>query len=90
MGLLTDEKRIVTIGQNLRSATTYFTYAYLTGTSMAAPHAAAAAALVWSHFPHCTNHQIRHALSVTAQDMGLPGCDYDYGHVIVKARDAYE
>lgn len=66
-----------------------YSYSYMSGTSMATPHVAAAAALVWSHFPECTNHQIRHALAVTAQDQGIPGCDYDYGYGIVKAKDAY-
>jgi len=66
-----------------------FSYGYLSGTSMAVPHVSAAAALVWSHFPECSNHQIRHALAVTAQDQGIAGCDWDYGHGIVKALDAY-
>lgn len=67
-----------------------YSYSYQSGTSMATPHAAAAAALVWSHFPNCTNHQIRHALAVTAQDQGIVGCDWDYGFGIVKAKNAYD
>lgn len=67
-----------------------YSYSYLSGTSMATPHVAAVAALVWSHFPDCTNHQIRHALMVTAQDQGIAGCDWDYGYGIVQARDAYD
>ena len=66
------------------------TYEYFKGTSMATPHVAAAAALVWSHFPECSNHQIRHALAISAKDVGLGGCDWDYGYGIVKARAAYE
>ena len=57
---------------------------------MATPHVAAVAALVWSHFPDCTNHQIRHALMVTARDEGIAGCDWDYGYGIVQAKDAYD
>jgi len=65
------------------------TYKYLQGTSMAVPHVAAAAALVWSHFPDCTNQEIRYALAVTASDQGLSGCDWDYGHGIVQTYDAF-
>jgi subtilisin family serine protease len=67
-----------------------YTYSFFSGTSMATPHVAAAAAIVWSHFPECTNHQIRYALAMTAQDRGSAGCDYDYGYGIVKAKDAYD
>lgn len=66
------------------------TYAYYEGTSMAVPHVAAAAALVWSHFPECSNHEIRYALAISASDQGNPGCDVDYGYGIVKAKDAYD
>ncbi|MBT0587757.1 S8 family serine peptidase [Alteromonas oceanisediminis] len=65
------------------------TYATLSGTSMATPHVAGAAALVWSFFPQCTNSQIRTALNVTAKDKGSAGRDNFYGHGIVKAADAY-
>lgn len=64
------------------------TYAYFQGTSMAVPHVVSAAALVWSYFPQCTNHEIRYALAVSAEDKGMTGCDWDYGHGIVKALDA--
>jgi subtilisin family serine protease len=66
------------------------TYAYYQGTSMAVPHVAGAAALVWSHFPECNNHEIRYALDISAQDQGLSGCDWDYGYGIVKAKNAYD
>ena len=36
------------------------------GTSMAAPQVAAVAALLWSHFPHCTSVDIRAALAKSA------------------------
>lgn len=65
-------------------------YAEYTGTSMATPHVSGAAALVWSHFPECTNQQIRYALAYTAKDRGDPGCDTDFGYGIVKAKKAYE
>mmetsp|Transcript_7039 Transcript_7039/g.8523 ORF Transcript_7039/g.8523 Transcript_7039/m.8523 type:complete len:80 (+) Transcript_7039:3-242(+) len=57
---------------------------------MATPHVAAVAALVWSHFPQCTNDQIRYALAASAKDVGFDGCDWDYGYGIVQAKKAYE
>jgi Subtilase family len=66
------------------------TYAYYSGTSMATPHVAAAAALVWSHYPECTNVQIRYALAYTAQDVGDQGCDDEYGYGIVKTKQALD
>jgi len=65
-------------------------YAYFEGTSMAVPHVVAAAALVWSYFPECSNNEIRYALAITASDQGKKGCDWDYGYGIVKAKDAYD
>lgn len=65
------------------------TYATLSGTSMATPHVAGAAALVWSVFPQCSNEQIRAALNATAKDKGSAGRDNLYGHGIVQAADAY-
>ena len=65
------------------------TYATLSGTSMASPHVAGAAALVWSFFPQCSNEQIRSALNATAKDKGASGRDNFYGHGIVQAKDAY-
>jgi len=67
-----------------------FSYASWSGTSMACPHVAGVAALVWSHFPNCTNNQIRNALLKSAADAGAAGCDEDYGHGIVKAQKAYD
>ena len=66
-----------------------YSYASLTGTSMATPHAAAAAALLWSNFPDCTNHQIRYALAATAAD-GKGKCDDHLGYGIIKVKDAYD
>jgi subtilisin family serine protease len=66
-----------------------YIYANYSGTSMATPHAAGAAALLWSHFPKCSNNQIRYALAYTAKDVGSSGCDQTYGYGIVQVKAAY-
>lgn len=58
------------------------------GTSMATPHVAGVAALVWSANPTWTNVEIRNALTATAQDLGVTGRDNMYGYGLVKAADA--
>ncbi|TKB47838.1 S8 family peptidase [Thalassotalea mangrovi] len=65
-------------------------YATADGTSMASPHVAGVAALVWSHFPQCNNFEIRNALSASAKDLGDEGYDYKYGHGLVQAKAAHD
>ncbi|WP_076415283.1 S8 family serine peptidase [Shewanella sp. UCD-KL12] len=65
-------------------------YKSISGTSMATPHVAGVAALVWSHFPSCTPTEIRNALNATAEDRGSAGRDTSYGYGIVKAKAAYD
>lgn len=77
-------------GSSVNSTYPVNTYRSLSGTSMATPHVAGAAALVWSFFPQCTNEQIRSALNATAQDKGSSGRDNFYGYGIVKSKDAYD
>jgi serine protease len=59
------------------------------GTSMATPHVAGVAALIWSWDPSLTNVQIREALQITAMDLGDPGRDVHYGYGLVQAYDAW-
>ena len=61
-------------------------YAVFSGTSMATPTVAGAAALVWSNHPTCTGEEIREALKAAAQDVGPAGFDVDFGYGIVKAK----
>ena len=63
-------------------------YAYLDGTSMAAPHVSGVAALVWSAIPNLTNTEVRDALIATAEDLGTPGRDDMYGAGLVQANKA--
>lgn len=60
------------------------------GTSMATPHVAGVAALIWSKYPGATNAQVRQALTTTAQDLGVAGRDSSYGHGLVQARAALD
>ncbi|QSX34788.1 S8 family serine peptidase [Shewanella avicenniae] len=65
-------------------------YAFFDGTSMATPHVAGVAALVWSHFPQCSNSQIRSALQATAEDLGSAGRDVETGYGLVQAKVAFD
>jgi hypothetical protein len=55
------------------------------GTSAAAPHAAAVAALMLHATPGLTPAQIRSTLENTALDMGAPGFDTDTGFGLIQA-----
>ena len=65
-------------------------YASLDGTSMATPHVAGVAALVWSQYPAATNDDIRAALTATAEDLGPAGRDNAYGYGLIQAKAAYD
>lgn len=55
------------------------------GTSMAAPQAAAVAALVWQKYPEMKPYEIRSLLRQTAQDVGAPGWDPHTGFGLIRA-----
>jgi serine protease len=55
-------------------------FAYLYGTSMAAPHVAGLAALCLSSQPAASNAEIRRILRDSAQDKGSSGWDQYYGY----------
>ena len=65
-------------------------YALKSGTSMSTPHVSGVAALVWSHFPHCTAAEIRSSLNKHAQDLGDAGRDVHYGWGLVQAKATYD
>jgi subtilisin len=60
-------------------------YVVYSGTSMASPHVAGAAALVLGTGTPLTNAQLRNILTSTAQDLGATGRDSLYGFGLVNA-----
>jgi serine protease len=60
-------------------------YEFMQGTSMASPHVAGVAGLLFAVDPTLTADEARTILQETAQDLGLPGRDNDFGHGLVDA-----
>ena len=60
-------------------------YTWLSGTSMASPHVAGVAALVWAHYPGITNAQVRSSIEDGADAQGALGQNFrawvKYGRV---------
>jgi subtilisin family serine protease len=65
-------------------------YSPYDGTSMATPHVAGVAALVWSLQPQCTAAQLRRTLGLSALDLGTRGRDTRFGFGLVQAKAAYD
>lgn len=65
-------------------------YRALDGTSMASPHVAGVAALVWSNHSSCSAAQIRNVLNTSALDLGATGRDNSFGYGLVQAKNAHE
>lgn len=65
-------------------------YGKMSGTSMASPHVAGVATLVWSHHPSCTNVEIRNVLNTTAEDLGSAGRDVSFGYGLVQTKAAID
>ena len=65
-----DAMRANLLGQEQRVGLFPVDYAYETGTSMATPHVAGVAALVWSAKPSLTNLQVRRLLECSAEYIG--------------------
>lgn len=63
-------------------------YGRLNGTSMAAPHVAGAAALAVSSHRFAPGQVIRQILERTADNLGPPGRDHNYGYGLVDAEQA--
>lgn len=76
---------LVAPGVSIRSSTRGGTYAYMSGTSMAAPYIAGLVALCREYNPDATVAQIKYALLQAAVDLGPTGEDNAYGHGLVDA-----
>jgi type VII secretion-associated serine protease mycosin len=63
-------------------------YSYMSGTSMAAPHIAAVAALLKAHRPELDSDQVEQAMETSAVDLGTAGKDADFGYGRVDATAA--
>ncbi|NOX44392.1 MAG: S8 family peptidase [Caldiserica bacterium] len=75
-------------GVNINSTLLGGGYGEMSGTSMASPHVAGTAALVWAAYPGLSNVELRHILRDTADDLGDAGWDPQYGFGLVDADEA--
>jgi serine protease len=82
-----DQVELVAPGVDVNSTQPNNAYASKSGTTMACPHVAGVAALVWSHFPHLTAMEIRNVLGTTAENLGN---DPVFGYGLVRAKDAFD
>lgn len=82
------EVELAAPGVNIKSTYRYGAYGLGSGTSMACPHVAGAAALVWAAEPSLTPEQVRLRLRQTAEDLGPVGRDNLYGYGLVDAAAA--
>jgi len=85
-----DQVEVAAPGHSVLSTHKNNGYTSMSGTSMACPHVAGVAALLWSHFPDCTNNQIRNAMINSSVESGSAGWDKYYGWGRVNAGNAYE
>jgi len=86
-----DQIELVAPGVAVKSTLPNDSYAAWSGTSMACPHVAGVAALVWSHFPYLTAMEIRNVLRVTAENLGNDeGKDRVFGYGLVSAKAAFD
>jgi serine protease len=63
-------------------------YGLMSGTSMASPHVAGAAAAIWSTNPAASNADIRAVMAATAEDLGAAGRDNSFGWGLVRTAAA--
>jgi subtilisin family serine protease len=86
-----DQVEIAAPGVSVKSTIPSDEYTSWSGTSMATPHVAGVAALVWSNFPDCNAFQIRRALVRSArQPASASTCNNNFGFGIVDAKAAYD
>lgn len=77
-------------GVSIASTYTGQQYAALSGTSMASPHAAALAALIRSVNPLLTNTEVMDIMRNSAEDLGTPGKDAEFGYGQIDVNNAIQ
>ena len=65
-------------------------YTSMYGTSMATPHVAGLAALIWSFIPSYSSNQVRSAIQNSTDDLGDAGWDQYFGYGRINAWQAME
>ncbi len=75
-------------GSNIYSAYRAGGYRIMSGTSMASPHVAGLAALIWSQDTSLTNSQVGTKIKNTANDLGTLGWDSKFGYGRINATAA--
>ncbi|AMV10758.1 S8 family serine peptidase [Geobacillus thermoleovorans] len=85
-----DYMDVVAPGTNIASTFAGHRYAALSGTSMAAPHVTALAALIRSVNPRLSNDEVRDIILESADDLGERGKDPYYGYGLINVYRALE
>jgi hypothetical protein len=85
---VTVKPEITAPGVAIRSTSRSGGYVVMSGTSMATPHVAGAVAILRQFNPHATPSEIKHALMLSATDLGQSGEDTDYGWGVIDIRRA--
>lgn len=87
-----DTKNFFLVAPGTSILSTYKTggYAYMSGTSMATPFVAGAAASIMSYWPYLKANQVSSILFKTATDLGAPGVDAVYGWGLVNLEKALQ
>ncbi|OCQ21406.1 hypothetical protein A7985_12380 [Pseudoalteromonas luteoviolacea] len=83
-----DAVELAAPGVQVKSTSNDLSYKLMSGTSMASPHVAGIATLLWNKHPECNNAQVRDAMQFSAADKGEGGRDREYGFGVVQAYDA--
>ncbi|MCU0500542.1 MAG: S8 family serine peptidase [Anaerolineae bacterium] len=73
-------------GASIYSTLMSGSYGYMSGTSMASPHVAGMAGLIFSLNPQLTNAQVRELIEKNVDDLGATGWDPYFGHGRINAR----
>jgi thermitase len=85
-----DAVELAAPGVSIYSTYLNSSYCYMSGTSMACPHVAGVAAMVWSQFPNYNRDQLRMVLQISSEDLGASGKDQYYGYGRIDAYQAVQ